>query len=639
MADESIEQARQCAEAGELERAAALCTGRLAAQPDDPDALHLLGVLRFAEGDADAAVSLIQRSIAVDGGSAKQFSNLGNALKAQGKLSEALTALQRATALDPGFDDAHFNLGVLFESQGKLAQAASAYQRAVDINPAHADAYHNLGVVLRRAGQMEASLAACQRAVSLNPASAGARFHLGLAQQASGRLEEAAESLAHSIRLGGRFPPVYAALGDVLASQDRYAQALEAYAQATRLEPARIDSIADLAFRLESENRLEDARAAVQSGLALDAAHPLLRLIAAKLARRKGDLEQALQGLSGLELGAVKAELAAAIRHELGLVYDRLGDSTAAFQAFADANRLQLQAPQHQNENPRTYLEFVAAWHRDFTQAWLASCKPQFGDPASASPVFIIGFPRSGTTLLEQILDAHPRLRAIEEKPLINDLMHEVVALQTGAEQLPQTLARLDARQAASLRQGYFEAAARYVQLEPGEILVDKLPLNIVRVPLIWRIFPDARFILALRHPCDVCLSCFMHLFGMNPAMANFTTLEDTASLYTEVMGLWQHYAQFLPLRCHRLRYEDMVADPRGETQRLFDFLGLEWDEAVLRFHEHARRRQRIDTPSYHQVTEPVYERAANRWKRYQGQLEPVMERLRPFVEALGYTL
>ena len=336
---------------------------------------------------------------------------------------------------------------------------------------------------------------------------------------------------------------------------------------------------------------------------------------------------------------AVKPELAAAIRHELGLVYDRLGDSTAAFQAFADANRLQLQAPQHQNENPRTYLEFVAAWHRDFTQAWLASCKPHPGDPASASPVFIIGFPRSGTTLLEQILDAHPRLRAIEEKPLINDLMHEVVALQTGTEQLPQTLARLDAGQAASLRQGYFQAAARYVRLEPGEILVDKLPLNIVRVPLIWRIFPDARFILALRHPCDVCLSCFMHLFGMNPAMANFTTLEDTALLYTEVMGLWQHYAQFLPLHCHRLRYEDMVADPRGETQRLFDFLGLEWDEAVLRFHEHARRRKRIDTPSYHQVTEPIYARATNRWKRYRGQLEPVMERLRPFVEAFGYTL
>ena len=639
MADQTIEQARQYAEAGDLERAATLCTDRLAARPDDPDALHLLGVLRCAGGDADAAVSLIQRAIAIDGGSAKHFSNLGNAFKAQGNPTEAATALQRATALDPGFEDAHFNLGVLLEEQGRLAEAASEYQQTIDINPAHADACHNLGVVLRREGRIEAALAACQRAVSLNPASAGSRFNLGLCQQATGRLDEAAASFAHSIRLGGRFAPVYLALGDARASLGQYAQALEAFEEAARLEPARLESIADLAFRLESENRLEDAQAAVQSGLVFDPAHPLLRLIAAKLARRNGDLQQGLQRLQGVDLSGVKPELAAAIRHELGLLYDRLGDSQAAFAAFADANRLQLQAPQHQGENPGTYLEFVAAWRRDFTDAWLASCTPHPKEPASAMPVFIIGFPRSGTTLLEQILDSHPRLKAIEEKPLVNDLMHQVVGLQAGTERLPQTLARLDAAQAASLRQAYFEAAARYVQLSPGEILVDKLPLNIVRVPLIWRIFPDAKFILALRHPCDVCLSCFMHLFGMNPAMANFTALDDTALLYTRVMGLWQHYAQLLPLSCHRVRYEDMVADPREETQRLFDFLGIEWDDAVLRFYEHARRRSRIDTPSYHQVTEPIYDRAANRWKRYQAQLEPVMDPLRPFAEAFGYGL
>jgi hypothetical protein len=129
-----------------------------------------------------------------------------------------------------------------------------------------------------------------------------------------------------------------------------------------------------------------------------------------------------------------------------------------------------------------------------------------------------------------------------------------------------------------------------------------------------------------------------MHLFRMNEAMANFGTLLDTVAFYTKMMSLWQQYAHILPLHYHTVRYEDLVNDPEGQVRGLLAFLGLEWNEAVLEFHQHALQRGKINTPSYHQVTEPIYQRAAQRWKRYGAQLEPVIDPLRPFIKAFGYS-
>jgi Sulfotransferase family len=154
---------------------------------------------------------------------------------------------------------------------------------------------------------------------------------------------------------------------------------------------------------------------------------------------------------------------------------------------------------------------------------------------------------------------------------------------------------------------------------------------------LIWRVFPDAKFILAVRHPCDVCLSCFMQNFALNQAMATFYSLESTAALYAKVMGLWQQYVQKLPIRYHRIRYEDLVSNFEHETRRLLDFLEVGWDDAVLQHTEHARKRGTISTPSYHQVTQPIYQHAKYRWKRYAKQLESVMETLQPYIEYFGY--
>lgn len=633
----TVEQARELANAGQLEHAAGLCTNILANTPDDSDALHLLGVLRSAGGDPASAIELIRRSIALSGGSARHYLNLANALTQQGHADQAITALQRATALDPELDDAWFNYGVVLEMQQKRPEAAHQYRQATRVNPDHADAWHNLSIVLRREGQVDEAIESGRRALDINPHSANSAYNLGLAYEAAGKTEQAILAFEQAARQDASFPQVYQALGTALAGQGHHQKAIDALAQAARLDPASLEMLGDLAYRLESKSHLDAARLAVDKGLALEPDDALLRLVAAKLERRAGRVQDAMQKLETVDVRQLEPRLGGAIRHELGMLYDRLGDNARAFQSFADANRLQLEVPGNEAEDADAFLKFVDAWRVDFTRDWVQSCRTTGDKPPGNPPVFIIGFPRSGTTLLDQIMDSHPALKTIEEKPLVNGLMDDVNALRSASETFPQTLARLRTGEIEELRRAYFRNAAGYVDLQAGETLVDKLPLNIVRLPLVWRIFPDARLVLALRDPRDVCLSCFMQFFEVNAAMSNFVTLEGTADTYSRVMGLWLHYRDTLPVKAHTIRYETLVSNTQTEIRKLLDFLELEWDDRLLQFYEHAKARSTIDTPSYHQVTEPIYTRAANRWRRYAKQLATVESQLAPFVKSFEY--
>lgn len=319
----------------------------------------------------------------------------------------------------------------------------------------------------------------------------------------------------------------------------------------------------------------------------------------------------------------------------LGQLHDRLGDASKAFPLFVEGKRRLAMANRSGEADASRYLDSIRSASHYLSSRLVESAAGE-ADSADDAPVFLVGFPRSGTTLLEQILDCHPALQTLEEKPAAAAM--EKVFLSWVGERI-EGLADLDPGQVSDLRQAYFAEVGRHVERRSGTTLVDKLPLNLVRVPLIWRVFPNARFIFALRHPCDVCLSCFMQNFSVNDAMASFFSLESTAYTYAAVMGLWQDYSRALPLRCHTVRYEDMVTDFERETRALLDFLGVGWDDAVLHHAEHAaNQRSAINTPSYHQVAQPIYQHAKYRWKRYAKELEPAMPALRPYIEHFGYT-
>jgi len=482
---------------------------------------------------------------------------------------------------------------------GDLAAAERGYRAALKAAPNDANANHFLAILYYQAGRAEEAVGHFRRALATAPGAFQTWHDLGIALQSLGRDDEA----------------------------------VAAYEKVLALRPGHAETLGHFARLHEERNRLDEARAAVARGLAAAHDDPVINLIAARLERRDGNPEIARARLASFANAGAPEPVREKIEYELGRLCDLTGAYEAALDHFAEANRLAARKASARLADKNRYLALIEALRARFTPEWIATWTPAPPLAGRATPVFQVGFPRSGTTLLDQILNSHPGIRTVEERPAVDALVRAVAALPGG---FPDALATLTPDQFAAVRSEYFAVLDRTAP--PGEgIVVDKLPLNLVQAGPILRIFPEARFVLSLRHPCDVCLSCFMQDFAMSTAMANFFTLEDAANLYDKAMSLWLHYEAVLPMRVQRVRYEDLTSNLEGAVRPLLDFLGLEWDERMREFTKTASSRERIATPSYHQVAQPIYQRARYRWARYGKRLDPVAQRLAPYIARFGY--
>jgi hypothetical protein len=260
---------------------------------------------------------------------------------------------------------------------------------------------------------------------------------------------------------------------------------------------------------------------------------------------------------------------------------------------------------------------------------------PMLRSPSMAhSPVFIVGFPRSGTTLLEQMLDAHPGFQSMDEQPLFSILSDRLGGF--GVE-IPKYLHRLSQRDCDELRKDYWELVCDKIPRNWSAQLVDKNPLNMLWLPMIHRLFPDAKFILALRHPCDVILSCYMQNFHSKPLAAACVNLQRLAMAYVRAMEHWLLHADLFKPRVLISRYEDLIDNFSIQTKLLAKFLEVDDDMPLRGFAQHARSKGYIGTPSYTQVIQPVNRRGLNRWKSYQHEFAPLLATLQPMLDHWGY--
>ncbi len=476
-----------------------------------------------------------------------------------------------------------------------------------------------------------------------------------------GRLEDAIEVLTICARDFPRDAKPLIELGAVFKQLNRDADALDALERAVALQPGD----ANLQVKLGTERILawamDDAEASFRNAIAIDPAHAEAHVLLGILLEhinRPAELPAliATAEAAGIEEGSVQFIRALAHRRErrfeeglaalakvsdeiepircaqlAGQFHDRLGNPEAAFDAFKEMNRLLALDPSDPLRRAEDYRTALLRDRATVTSSWYGSWRPLSPPAERASPVFLVGFPRSGTTLLDTMLMGHPHVQVLEERPPINKVEDAVGGIEG--------LADLDEEGLAALRELYFREAASCIDLQPDTLLIDKFPLHLNKVPVIHRLFPDARFILALRHPCDTVLSCFITNFRLNNAMANFTDLENSAHVYDMSFGFWEQSRAIMPIRVHEIAYERIVADSEAELRPLFDYLDLDWRGEVLDHRRTAMERGVISTASYAQVTEPIYDRAAGRWTRYRNQLAPVIPTLRPWVERFGYTL
>ena len=232
--------------------------------------------------------------------------------------------------------------------------------------------------------------------------------------------------------------------------------------------------------------------------------------------------------------------------------------------------------------------------------------------PTEPTPIFLLGFARSGTTLLHQILARHPRIQVLDELLAI--------------EKLSSTESQI-----YQLRERYLDEIKGHVDPARGDVIIDKHPFHTRHLPLIQRLFPGAKIIFAHRHPCDVCLSCFMQDFSFNSMTANFTTLEDTVDTYVSLMQYWNHVRNRLPFPCHVIKLENLISNFEAEAASLLQYIGVEWDPAVIDFH-HGASRSNVPTPSYSQVVRPLNADGVGRWLKYRRWLDPFYSELEPFI-------
>jgi len=330
-------------------------------------------------------------------------------------------------------------------------------------------------------------------------------------------------------------------------------------------------------------------------------------------------------------LGTIPKDVKPIVQEQLrGQFLDGLGDVDGAFAAFSEMNRLFREDPSNPVERGRIYRDELRSDDERVGFAWFSSwhdLPPP--DDGRMSPVFLVGFPRSGTTLLDTMLMGHAGVEVMEEKPPLRK-----VELQAGGL---DALVGMTVEQRNAFRTAYFDEAARWAELRSDSLLVDKSPLHMNKVPLIRRLFPDARFILALRHPCDCVLSCFITPFRLNNAMASFVDLDTSAEFYDLSFSHWKHCTDVIPMPVHSVRYEDVVEDAEGQLRALLNFLDLEWSDNVLDHERTARSRGLISTASYAQVTEGLYTRAKGRWEKYRAHMAPVLPVLKPWAEYFRY--
>jgi Flp pilus assembly protein TadD len=564
---------------------------------------------------------------------------LAVSLQFQSKVADAVDAYAGLTRLAPTNSTHWANYGTALREAGRTDEAEAAYAEAIRLDPRNAAAHMNLGLLLMQRQDYLAAREKLLDAVDVAPDEPIVRIHAAVACshcQDFDRAEKLLKPWRQWLPLNDPALQLDLSSTLLLLSEGPGAQTL--LEDLARTSPPNLEVNIRLAGIYERMNRIEDADAAlddaVAKGLVVDEnGRRAVSNVRAVLAARRKEFGRAR---ALLEASGPRSEEDASYYFTLGGVYDKLGECDLAMRALDSAHAIKVEqltriAPEHFAPDappapiavPDVSLEAYRAW-------------PKFAAPDSRnSPIFVVGFPRSGTTLLEQMLDAHPALQSMDENPFFNRLAD---TLRRHDSRILGNLDVLRQFDVDELRKQYLLMVTEKIKRRWDAQLVDKNPLNMLWLPFMHRLFPNAKYILAIRHPCDVLLSCYMQNFRSSILLTASASLERLAHAYVAVFDCWLRHAEVFQPQVFVSRYEDVVADLPLQAKRIAEFLELEDASPMLSFDRHARDKGYIGTPSYSQVIEPVNAKAMNRWLRYRPYFEKALPILEPMMKHWGYS-
>jgi tetratricopeptide (TPR) repeat protein len=643
---------------GQFERAAGCCRAALSLHPEYPEALGNLGLALQGMGRREEAADQLRRALELRPDFMMAHTNLGIVLRELGRHDEALAHLRRAVELDPRHAPSLTNLGQMLLERGQAAEALVHCREAVRLQPNLAAMHHNLGNVLRELGRTAEARAQYLEAIRLDPMLATSHAHLGLTLLREGQSGAAVDCLKRAIALApaeARFPEI---LGDLHMERRDFAEAIACYERARLLATDANPFLhLSLGWALQEEGRLAEAGEQYQTAFRMQPSSGAVQFYLGGFHQERGELAEAeaayrlamrlepgfvlplarlatvLQGslpaadLASLEERAADRRLGGEPRGRLlfaiAQVLDARGEYTRAAAALREANAVTL-------ESRRGSLDYLPADHERFVDDILKRFGPAFfarragQGSASRRPVFILGLPRSGTTLIEQVLASHSRVDAAGELTFGRATFQAMPRIVGRDSDPMECVPLLDATSLTRLADQHLEWLAARAR-EGAERVIDKMPENYLYLGLLAALFPQAAFIHCRRDLRDVALSCWMTDFR---TMAWPCKLAHIASRFRQYRRLMDHWRTCLPVPIHDVAYEEAVTDLEPVARRLVSCLGLDWEPACLDFHRNGRP---VRTASLVQVRQPVHARSVGRWKHYQTELAELFADLEQF--------
>jgi tetratricopeptide (TPR) repeat protein len=639
---------------GQFDRASGCCRTALWLQPNSAEAANNLGLILLARGNTSAAIAQFKDALRVAPQNAMTWNNLGNALRLEGdklqaiahfrqalerdpslaaahcnlgqllleeqQLEEALSHCREAARLKPDFPDARNNLGNVLRAQGQPADARACYVEALRLNPDLALTHRNMGQALQQENRPVDALVWYDQALSLDPGSARAHCYRGSALEELEKADQAGLSYEKAVQFDPGYAEAHNGLGWVRHEQGDLAAAVEHYQAALGLKPDLMPALLNVGLLRVEQGDFPAAEHAFREVLRLVPHHPgALSLLAMLLRGKLPAADEAV--LRDLPADPHTSEVG---RRDVHFAVAHLDDSRGIYDQAAEhlyhANALALADARRRGK------DYQPAEHTHFVDQILSGSSPAFFERVrgfgleSSRPIFIVGLPRSGTTLTEQILASHSRVFGAGELRLGRQDFDGLAGTEPADITSFAALEKLDRGTVRRLGQGHLDRLACMSAM--ADHVVDKMPDNYLFLGLLATLFPRARFIHCRRDLRDTAVSCWMTNFRSIP-WAN--DAEHIARRFHDYERLMVHWGRVLPVPLLHVDYEETVADLKGTAQRLLAWCGLEWEPACLAFY---RTKQPIRTASVTQVRQPIYQRAVARWKHYEHVLDSLFSQL-----------
>jgi len=603
----------------------------------DPGIAHINDSIgKQLSGDLSAAIAACNNALRFNTHDASAYNQLGRVLFNSGHPPQSQSAFEKAIAIKPDFAEAWHNLGHVLRAQNKLDEAEKAYARSVELAPYYRSGWLNLGLVKFARGKTTEGLANFHKLLELDPRHIEAHINAGIGEHILRNTGQAKMHYQQAIALDPKNDTALRHLGSLFADELDTESAVEYFRKALVLNPRMSDVWAELIELYERANRLDDAQQALTEASRILPNDANVQYMAAKLARRNNQIEQSVAIFKNIEERLLHPRFLQSFYFEFASTLDRAGEYALAYQTFEKANDLA-------SRSIRVKQTDFAAFdrHMDAVEEWLKTGarveKYEKDEDLGEDLCFLLGFPRSGTTLLDVMLDGHPKTQTLEERATFE---HVAFSIDKQFGGYPFGISTMNAAERQGLREQYRALLAKEgIQPMAAGVVIDKMPIRTVHAACIHRLFPRAKFLFALRHPCDVVLSNYMQNFAANEAFVHFNTLAESSRTYERVMRVWKTSSDLMPIPVHFVRYEQLVSDTERTLQEVCRFLDLPWIESISAHQNTLKDRGRIKTNSYHQVTEPVYVRSMNRWQHYRPQFEPHLAKIKPYADYFSYPL